>query len=371
MAFNYLADATKNPGTNLRQETNDKLLYYITSEDVTKLHADVLIIYGNPNPVTRHIFKKIEFEMELKKRIKNAQLIMSECPVSNTIPPYVRDGDFCVTSSFNSGYRHIIHVFLPMGITQKNSDTGTYRKLLQKLTRNVLNYADKELKAQSIVFASLSFPETKDDFVRKAMNAAVNTWIRTENPYMNAAVAVAAEKSSAGFRNVFYKEKEDDKTVQVSEYSDEYTKFRQKMNDEIKAYLDQNPQKSKQDFYMAVRIGYISQYTGKRDKLAETIGVDTSTISRYKSYVHNSRPQTKETALALGIALQLNPEDMYRFMISMEYEYPADERDYCIAGLISPGEYDFKTVTEKVHNMFPDMKGLVKEEKKPKAERGQ
>lgn len=55
----------------------------------------------------------------------------------------------------------------------------------------------------------------------------------------------------------------------------------------------------------------------------------------------------KETALALGIALKLNPEDMYRFMMSMEYNYPADERDYYISSLINSGEYDFKTVTVK------------------------
>lgn len=159
---------------------------------------------------------------------------------------------------------------------------------MRKLTLNVLDYADKKLKAQSIVFASLSFPETKDNYVRKTMNAAINTWIRTENPYMNVAIAIAPKKSSAEFRNIFYNEPEENKAVQVSEYSDDYTKFRLKMNDEIKIYLDQNPQKSKQGFYMEIRIGYISQYSGKRDALAETIGVDASTISRYKS------PQTKE-----------------------------------------------------------------------------
>ncbi len=342
---------------------------YVTSEDVVKLHADILIMSVNPNPVSHHISKKTGHEQKLTKELCNAQLIMSERPISYPIPLYVNDGDFCVTSGYNSGYKHIIHIFLPSGLTQRNLDIKKYQILLRKLTLNVLDYADKKLKAQSIVFASLSFPETKNNYVRKTMNAAINTWIRTKNPYMNVAIAVAPKKSSAEFRNVFYNEPEENKAVQISEYSDDYTKFRLKMNNEIKTYLDQNPQKSKQDFYMKIRIGYISQYSGKRDALAETIGVDASTISRYKSYVHNSRPQTKETALALGIALQLTPEDMYRFMMSMEYNYPADERDYYISSLINSGEYDFKTVTEKVHSMFPDMKELIKEASKPKNER--
>lgn len=334
-------------------------LFYRTYENIMKLRADVLIIH-NGSGLSQRVLKengegvKVGCKSRIVKRA-----------VSFEHSTGYEDTEFFVIDGNRLDYRHIVSVCLPV----VNPDIMLCRKRILR----VLEYITGVLGAESFVIYASAFACCPE----RTITAAVNTWLRTVNPYIKAAVAVSPTVTSRDFEETFMRNSTDlppapekEITINVnkeglSEKIDEllgalsdsavdiadYRIYDKKLTALKEKYSHYNSKaKVKQQILSDYICGYLDGGFCTASGLSEITGIEPSAISKYKNGDH--APRSKETAIALALGMELSEEDRYVLINALGHEYPQDKRDFCIELAARKGSYNGGEIIELIDGMF-------------------
>lgn len=365
-----------------------------TSEDITKLKADVLVLRDSESyhssVISRYVYKRSTCT---DKQESVRAMERQRKKYHNGFPSQRPKTDF--SSRFTEyeyrdmNYKFGIHAYIPSK-KDFNSTYGIseYRNNIARMIIKILRYLSFELNAESVVFCfplSDVDPNEYEDF--KIVFSLIDHFVRYENPYLKVTFANTtftnnrplnsdnnkellncnSDENSRNLKKVIgeIKQKEFSKLQadlaqkadsafsdinKYREYSSELKNKRQESN-----YNDQ-------EFAKYIVSQYLYQYKGKLCKLAELIGCDSSEISRYRTGIHI--PRNKERMLDLALAMELNQRDIYMFMNGAGFKYPEDFQDSVIELLHYSGEYDYHTIKSILAETCYDYKLLAKDEEK-------
>ena len=324
-----------------------------------KLRADALIIH-NGSCLSQRVLKE-----NGEKREVGCKSCLVKRTVSFEHSKSYEDTEFFVIDGKRLDYRHIVSVCLPV----VNPDIMLCRKRILR----VLEYITGVLGAESFVLYAPSFicyPE-------RTIAAAVNTWLRTVNPYIKAAIAVSPTATSRDFEETFMKNSNDSpaapkkeitisvKKEGLSEKIDElmgalsdsaidisdYRIYDKKLTALKEKYSHYNSKsKVKQQILSDYICGYLDGGFCTASGLSEITGIEPSAISKYKNGDH--APRSKETAIALALGMELSEEDRYVLINALGHEYPQDKRDFCIELAARNGSYNGGEIIELIDGMF-------------------
>ena len=347
-------------------------MFETTYQDVLNIKADVLILRTN-GVMSHYILKNSKHKIELEDIVRNHRF---KYKYLNTNVDF--SDCFFITEGYDMWYKNIIHAIIPYSQIYKD-DLGRFSLALRKMTLKILRHAVDDLSAKSIVFGYPGFDVNEKDFeCFRTVVATVNTFIRTENPYLKAFMAIRpshkkehlysqdiSKKYTVVSNNTFVETFQDMK--QSVGISDLLKRVENSVLDpaiymEYSCSLKRRMKESGIEHkYFAKNIiaEYLQKYKGKQSTLAEMVGCDASEISKYKNGTHV--PRSKERMLAIALAIGLKQEDMYIFMNGGGFAYPVDYRDNLIELLHNVGEYDYDVLKRILEEACYNNKPLIKD----------
>lgn len=358
--------------TNFFDNWDEECLFETTYQDVLNIKADVLIIMPD-RVMFYYVFKNSKYKNEIRNIVRDNRLKYDILESKTDFSDH-----FFTTEGYDMWYKNIILAFIPYP-QYYNDDLGTFSNKLRIMTLKILRHAVDNLSAKSIVFGYPGFDVNEKDFeCFRTVVATVNTFIRTENPYLKVFMAVRpshkkehlysqdiSKKYTVVSNNTFVETFQDMK--QSVGISDLLKRVENSVLDpaiymEYSCSLKRRMKESGIEHkYFAKNIisEYLQEYKGKQSTLAKMVGCDASEISRYKNGTHV--PRSKERMLAIALAIGLKKEDMYLFMNGGGYKYPEDFRDNLIELLHNYGENDFDTIKNLIEEVCYDYPPLVKD----------
>jgi hypothetical protein len=305
-----------------------------TSEDITKISADVLIIsVGAGGMLTR-----VENSLENREKHDSLFRILRLTRVNTEDVAAYR-----VEEGGNLPYKHIIYVsdsFIRRIFPR--IDMGEMQRILRKTVNQVLKVADVELKAQSVVIGGrFTLDRDYTEACEMGIAATVKSYLRLENPYLDITVALLPDTNTQSEAQAEEVGAEKPLDTRI------YAEYEKRLNEKIRL-----SGKSRADYFQSVRCDYMLRYEGTVEEFAEAVGSNKSTVCRIRS--GQTRKPNKSLVLAMGLVLGLSPEDFYIFVHANNRKYPEDARDNFIENAIRYGDMTYDEIRETVGILDPD-----------------
>lgn len=338
---------------------NRERWFEITSDDVMDLKPDVIVMSAFSR-VSDYVWGRRKNSNDIKKELKKKYVEYLSSKIKRTY-----NHCYMVTqSSHESFYKYIIHVFLP----QNHSDWDIKPKTLFHITINILLHSTFRLSAKRIVFMIPGYDVDEKDYnAYKEILLAINSFVSTQNPYLEIFMAVPPSHNNKSQTN----NKNDINSINNTQAADKCSEVFENLNRTFidsktyKAYaykLKEKRDKIKGDHKTIAKMilsEYLSEYKGKNKTLAEMIECNESEISRYKS--GDTAPRSKERALSLALAMGLYGEALYIFMNGLNFPYPSDQRDNMLELMLNSGERDYYVIKDFLDEVCYTDRPLVKD----------